>query len=313
MLDKAKTWEALLRKYRIYIKLERGLSDNTVESYMRDVGQFAGFVQEAFDAGPVDVTPQMVEEFMSMLYDKHVEKSTQGRMLSGVKSFCQYLLLTDAIEKSPAEFIDHPKAGHALPDTLSLEEIDQIIDSIDLSAPQGHRNKAMLETLYSCGLRVSELISLRMSDIFLDEGFIRVSGKGSKQRLVPISDVWKERLRLWLDERRLLDIDEKSTEILFLNRRGKKLSRVMVFNIIKAAVTAAGIDKNVSPHTFRHSFATHLLQGGASIRQVQELLGHESITTTEIYTHLDSGHLRRTVNEHHPLGKMENGKCNNDN
>jgi integrase/recombinase XerD len=304
MVDKSNTWDAHLRKYRIYIKLERGLSDNTVESYMRDAGQFAGFAEEAYGVGPEDVTQKMVEEFMSLLYDKHVEKSTQGRILSGIKSFYQYLLLTDAIEKSPTEFIDHPKAGHALPDTLSLEEIDLVIGSIDLASPQGRRNKAMLETLYSCGLRVSELISLRLSDIFLDEGFIRVSGKGSKQRLVPVSDEWKRQLQLWLEDRLTIDVDEKSADTVFLNRRGKKLSRVMVFNIIKAAVEAAGIDKNVSPHTFRHSFATHLLQGGASIRQVQELLGHESITTTEIYTHLDSGHLRRTMDDHHPLGKL---------
>ena len=295
-----------MRKYRIYIKLERGLSDNTVQSYMRDAGQFAGFVEETYGVEPACVTQRMVEEFMSLLYDKHVEKSTQGRILSGIKSFYQYLLLSDAIERSPAEFIDHPKAGHALPDTLSLEEIDLVIGSIDLSTMQGRRNRAMLETLYSCGLRVSELISLRLSDIFPGEGFIRVSGKGNKQRLVPVNEEWKRRLELWLEDRRSIDVDEKSAETVFLNRRGKKLSRVMVFNIIKEAVRDAGIDKNVSPHTFRHSFATHLLQGGASIRQVQELLGHESITTTEIYTHLDSGHLRRTVDDHHPLGKMEN-------
>lgn len=306
MADKSNTWEAHLRKYRIYIKLERGLSDNTVEAYMRDAGQFAGFVEEAFGVGPTDVTQRMVEDFMALLYDKHVEKSTQGRLLSGINSFYRYLLLTDTMEKSPTEFIDHPKAGHALPDTLSLEEIDLIIDSIDTASPQGHRNRAILETLYSCGLRVSELITLRLSDMFPEEGFIRVCGKGSKQRLVPVSGQWKIRMNLWLEERRSMDVDEKSAEVVFLNRRGKKLSRVMVFNIIKAAVEAAGIDKNVSPHTFRHSFATHLLQGGASIRQVQELLGHESITTTEIYTHLDSGHLRRTMDLHHPVGKMKN-------
>jgi integrase/recombinase XerD len=300
------SWDALVRKYRIYIKLERGLSDNTVESYMRDVGQFADFVIETHDVAPADVTQTMVEEFMYRLHDKRVEKSTQGRMLSGIKSFYQYLLLTDAIDKSPTEFIDHPKTGHALPDTLDVAEIDLIIGSIDLSAPQGHRNKAMLEPLDSCGLRVSELISLRLSDIFMEEGFIRVIGKGSKQRLVPVSGEWKRQLQFWLEDRRLLNVDEKSADIVFLNRRGKALSRVMVFNIIKEAVAAAGIDKSVSPHTFRHSFATHLLQGGANIRQVQELLGHESITTTEIYTHLDSDHLRRTITGHHPLGKIDN-------
>lgn len=295
-------WEELSGKYRIFIRLERGLSDNTIESYMRDLGQFSGFVTDTYGAMPLEVGPEMVEEFMGHLFDRGVEKSTQGRILSGVKSFYKYLLLVDLLDKSPAEFVDHPKSGQSLPDTLSIEEIDLIIGSIDLSAPLGRRNRAIMETLYSCGLRVSELVSLKLSDLFPEEGFIRVFGKGSKQRLVPVSPEWRRQTEMYLDDRAGITPDTKSADILFLNRRGGKLSRVMVFNIIKSSVEAAGIDKNVSPHTFRHSFATHLLQGGASIRQVQELLGHESITTTEIYTHLNQEHLGRTLSEHHPLG-----------
>lgn len=295
-------WEELSKKYRIYMQLERGFSGNTIESYMRDVEQFGDFAAETYGARPLEIVPDMVEEFMGHLFDRGAEKTTQARILSGVKSFYKFLLIEGLLDRSPAEFIDHPKGGHSLPDTLSLVEIDAVLDSIDLSTPHGRRNRAMLETLYSCGLRVSELVSLSLSDLFLEEGFIRVLGKGSKQRLVPVSCEWRRRLDVYLDDRAAITPDHKSADILFLNRRGGKLSRVMVFNIIKDAVRAAGIEKNVSPHTFRHSFATHLMQGGAGIRQVQELLGHESITTTEVYTHLDSGHLERTLAEHHMLG-----------
>lgn len=296
-------WEELSRKYRLHIQLERGLSANTVESYMRDLGQFSEFVLERYGLSPTNVEPRMIEDFMLALYDKGVEKSTQSRILSGIKSFYHYLLVTDVIDRAPTEFIDHPTISQTLPDTLSTEEIDSILDAIDLSAPQGQRNRAMIEMLYGCGLRVTELISLRISDLFFEEGFIRVTGKGSKQRLVPVNDECRRQVELWLDERAVMSIDTASIDILFLNRRGKKLSRVMIFNIIKDAVELVGIHKNVSPHTFRHSFATHLLQGGASIRQVQELLGHESIATTEIYTHLDSDHLTRTLGTYHPLSE----------
>lgn len=298
-------WRVLSERYRIYIKLERGLSDNTIESYMRDLRQFSEFVAGNYGVSPCDVEPCMIEEYMGALYDRRVETSTQGRILSGIKSFYRYLLLTDAIEKSPAEFIDHPKSAHNLPDTLSLEEIDLILDSIDLSSPQGRRNRAIIETLYSCGLRVTELTSLRLPDLFFDEGFMRIMGKGSKQRLVPVSHECMKQIKLYLEERPT-PADDRNGDVLFLNRRGKKISRVMIFNIIKDAVSAAGIDKNISPHTFRHSFATHLLQGGADIRHVQDLLGHESITTTEIYTHLDADHLGKTLIRHHPLGDPKN-------
>lgn len=303
MTGAEKEWDSLIHKYKVYIQLERGLSANTVEAYLRDVRHFAAFVTDRYGATPTQVEPRMAEDFLMELFEEGAEKSTQGRTLSGIGSFYDFLLRTDVADRSPLEFIDHPKAGHYLPDTLSVDEIDAILDSIDVSAPQGYRNRTMLETLYSCGLRVSELVSLRISDLFFDEGFIRITGKGSKQRLVPINQGCIAQIETYLREYREKPADEKSADAVFLNRRGRKLSRVMVFNIVKEAAQTAGIDKEVSPHTFRHSFATHLLEGGANIRQVQEMLGHASINTTEIYTHLDTGHLHKAINEHHPLGK----------
>ncbi|HIW97651.1 MAG TPA: tyrosine recombinase XerD [Candidatus Tidjanibacter gallistercoris] len=303
MTQAEKEWDIYSGKYRTYIKLERGLADNTVESYMRDLRRFRRFVTERYRLSPLDVDAAVVEDFMASLFEDGAEKSTQGRTLSGVNSFYDFLLRTDVLAKSPTEFVAHPKTRHVLPDTLSVGKIDAILDAMDVSTGQGYRNRTMIEMLYSCGLRVSELTSLHISDLFFDEGFIRVLGKGSKQRLVPVSDRCRMQVETYLREYRGRPGDEKSADTVFLNRHGQKLSRIMVFNIIKAAVAAAGIDRDVSPHTFRHSFATHLLQGGANIRQVQELLGHESIATTEIYTHLDTGHLHRTLNENHPLGK----------
>ena len=298
-----KEWEVYSGKYRTYIKTERGLAANTVEAYMRDLRRFRRFVTERYRLSPLEVETPVVEEFLNSLFEAGAEKSTQNRTLSGVSTFYDFLLRTDVLEKSPAEFVERPKSGHYLPDTLSIEEIDAILDAIDVSTAHGYRNRTMIEMLYSCGLRVSELTSLHISDLFFDEGFIRVLGKGSKQRLVPVSDRCRMQVETYLREYRGIPGDEKSSDTLFLNRHGRKLSRIMVFNAIKAAAAAAGIDKEVSPHTFRHSFATHLLAGGANIRQVQELLGHESITTTEIYTHLDTGRLHAALNEHHPLGK----------
>ena len=223
--------------------------------------------------------------------------------MSGIKSFFNYLLINDRIETLPTEFIDAPKIGRKLPDVLSVEEIGQILDAIDLSQRFGHRNKAMIETLYSCGLRVSELITLRISDLFFQDGFIRVIGKGDKQRLVPISDSAIRLIRLYLEQRNHLPVNEKYADILFLNNQGRGLTRVMIFHIVRELAAKAGIDKKISPHTFRHSFATHLLEGGASIRQVQEMLGHESILTTEIYTPLDRETLRENLEQHHPLSE----------
>ncbi len=286
-------WERVLKAYRTYIKLEKHLSDNTVQAYMRDLNGFEHYILRWFDVPPAKVEPQMIERYLAFLFEREREKTTQARILSGIKSFYNYLLLNDKVESLPTEFIVAPKYGRHLPDTLSVEEIDRIINTIDAQTVQGRRNRAILELLYSCGLRVSELTHLRMCDLFFGEGYIRVEGKGDKQRLVPISNTARERIYTYLDDRK-----EKrwgSKEAVFLSNRGKELSRVMVFKIIKQACEQAGITKTVSPHTFRHSFATHLLAGGASIRQVQEMLGHESIVTTEIYTHLDTERLRETV------------------
>ena len=298
MAENTKKWETAASRYRTYIKLEKRLAQNSVESYMRDLRSFAHFILRMWDVPPQKVEPQMIERYMAWLFDRGREKTSQARALSGVKSFFNFLMISDKIENSPAEFILTPKFGRQLPDILSTDEIDRIIATVDTSSVKGLRDCAMLELLYSCGLRVSELISLKVQDLFFGEGYIRVIGKGDKQRLVPISATARERVHRYLDKR---PETRSGEDALFLNNRGSRLTRVMVFTILKQAARNAGIEKRISPHTFRHSFATHLLEGGASIRQVQEMLGHESILTTEIYTHLDSSHLRRTVEEHLPL------------
>ena len=298
MAENTKKWEEAGRRYRTYIRLEKRLAENTVEAYMRDLRQFAHFILRQYDVAPAHVEPEMVRRYLEWLYERGREKTSQARALSGVKSFFAFLVLNDRIESSPAEFTRMPKFGRHLPDVLTTAEIDRIIAAAGAPTPKGLRDSAMLEVLYSCGLRVSELVSLRMQDLFFGEGYIRVVGKGDKQRLVPISATARDRIQQYLEVRRAFRAGE---EILFLNNRGKKISRVMVFTLLRQAAQRAGIDKRISPHTFRHSFATHLFEGGASIRQVQEMLGHESILTTEIYTHLDSDHLRRTVEEHLPF------------
>lgn len=298
MAQHLKKWETAARRYRTYIKVEKRLAENTVESYMRDLAQLAHFILHGWDVPPQQVEREMIERYLDWLYEEGREKSSQARQLSGIRSFFNYLLLNDEIDASPAELISAPKPARRLPDVLTTEEIDRILAAIDTSTPKGIRDVAMLELLYSCGLRVSELVSLRLGDLFFGEGYIRVVGKGDKQRLVPISDVARERVMRYLDERQPARTSE---EVLFLNNRGKGLTRVMIFTILKEAARRADIEKRISPHTLRHSFATHLLEGGAGIRQVQELLGHENILTTEIYTHLDSEHLRTTVEEHLPL------------
>lgn len=298
MAENTKKWADAGRRYATYIKLEKRLSANSVEAYMRDLRQFAHFILRMWDVPPRKVEAAMVERYMAWLYDRGREKSSQARALSSVRSFFNFLMINDQIDASPAEFVQSPKFGRQLPDVLSTDEIDRIIATVDTSTVKGLRDQAMLEVLYSCGLRVSELTSLRIQDLFFGEGYIRVIGKGDKQRIVPISAVARERIHRYLDKRPGARSNE---DILFLNNRGGKLTRVMVFTILKEAVQRAGIHKHISPHTFRHSFATHLLEGGASIRQVQEMLGHESILTTEIYTHLDNSHLRRTVEEHLPV------------
>ena len=298
MAENTKKWEEAGRHYRTYIKLEKRLAQNTVEAYMRDLRSFAHFILRMYDVPPAKVEEPMVQRYVAWLYDRGREKASQARSLSGVKSFFNFLLISDRIESSPAEFVLTPKFGRHLPDVLTTGEIDRIIAAVDGTTPKEIRDAAMLEVLYSCGLRVSELTSLRIRDLFFGEGYIRVTGKGDKQRLVPISSTARERIHRYLEVRRSARAGE---ETLFLNNRGSSLTRVMIFTILREAARRAGIEKKISPHTFRHSFATHLLEGGASIRQVQELLGHESILTTEIYTNLDDSHLRQTVEEHLPI------------
>ena len=303
MAQNSEKWDKTIQAYKTYIRLEKNLSANSVEAYIRDVTIFENFMLRMYDVPPTAVEEYMVERFLTHLLERKHKKSSQARELSGVKSFFNYLLLTDKLESSPAEFISAPKSSRTLPDVLSVEEVERIIRCTDTTTTKGRRDRAMLELMYSCGLRVSELISLKLGDLFFGEGYIRVLGKGGKQRLVPIGRVAQEYVMQYLDDRKERSSKEsgsattRSEEILFLSNRQSKLSRVMVFNIIRQATDAAGITKSVSPHTFRHSFATHLLAGGASIRQVQELLGHENITTTEIYTHLTPEHLRGAIDK----------------
>ena len=294
MFESSEKWNRASKGFEKYIRLEKGLSKNTVAAYMRDFTNFANFIMHRYDVAPEKVEQYMVERYLAYLFEEcNHACASQARELSGVKGFYNYLLIHDKIEHSPTELITTPKRSRHLPEVLTIEEVELIIYSIPFDSVKGRRDRAMLELLYSCGLRVSELTALRLSDLFFGEGYIRVLGKGSKQRLVPIGNVARERIMLYLDERKAKD--SKNKDILFLNNRGSALTRNMVFMIIREAVERAGITKTVSPHTFRHSFATHLLEGGASIRQVQEMLGHESIETTEIYTHLDTSRLRDTV------------------
>ncbi len=298
MAENLKKWEEAGRRYRTYIRLEKRLAANTVASYMNDLRGFAHFVLRQWDVAPHKVEAEMVERYMAWLYDRGREATSQARSLSGVRSFYNFLLLEEKIDRSPVETVSTPKTGRHLPDVLTVGEIDGIIAAIDTSTVKGLRDAAMVELLYSCGLRVSELVALRFSDLFFGEGYIRVVGKGDKQRLVPVSPVARDRVQLYMEHRRMMQVREvKDTDTLFLNNRGSRLTRVMVFTLLKQAAGRAGITKKISPHTLRHSFATHLLEGGAGIRQVQELLGHESIVTTEIYTHLDHSRLRRTIEE----------------
>ncbi len=294
MAQNSEKWNKTIKAYKTYIRLEKNLSSNSVEAYIRDVTVFENFILRQYDVLPAEVEPYMIERFLTHLFERKHTKTSQARELSGVRSFFNYLLSIDKIETSPVEFISAPKAQRHLPEVLSVEEVERLIGSVDTTTVKGRRDRAMLELMYSCGLRVSEVISLRLTDLFFGEGYIRVMGKGSKQRLVPVGSVAQEYVMQYLDDRSQMDNATEASgggQILFLNNRRGKLSRVMVFTIIRQAAQYAGIDKTISPHTLRHSFATHLLAGGANIRQVQDLLGHQNITTTEIYTHLDADRL----------------------
>lgn len=295
-------WKEWKNGFDSFMRLEKAASDNTREAYMRDLHIFLQFLEEEYDSlQPSDIKASHLEAFMAYVYEIGLSSRSQARILSGIKSFFKYLAMEGAIDKNPTHLVEGPKLSRKIPDTLTVEEVELLFNALDMSKKGSARNRAMLETMYGCGLRVSELIGLRISDLFIEEGIIKVTGKGDKERLVPIGTTALKHIALYLDnERRFLDIDPGSRDILFLNRRGKHLSRVMVFMLIKDLAKKCGLDKNVSPHTFRHSFATHLIEGGAGLRAVQQMLGHQSITTTEIYTHIDQTHLRDTLIMHHP-------------
>lgn len=304
-MDK-RTTENLISKYKMYLRLERSLSANTIAAYLDDLAKLLRFLdEERLDV--LGVTYEDLQQLVAGLHDIGIHPRSQARIISGIKSFYKFLLIDGYIQADPTELLETPKVGVKLPEILSVEEIDRILASIDLTTAEGQRNRAMLEVLYSCGLRVSELVSLRIPDIYPNEEFIRVEGKGSKQRLVPISRTALREIQNYLYYRGEQVVKRGAEDILFLNRRGAPLTRVMVFLIIKRQAELAGIHKNISPHTFRHSFATHLLEGGANLRAIQEMLGHEKITTTEIYTHIDREFLRKEILEHHPRNKNYKG------
>ena len=294
-------WLHALKDYQLYLKIERGLSQNSIDSYSRDIKKLIVYLEDnKIDETPISISKEAIQQFIYEIA-KQVNARSQSRTISGLRSFFNYLIFEDYREINPLELIESPKIGRKLPDTLSEEEIDEIIKAIDLSKPEGERNRAMLETLYGCGLRVSELVNLKNSDLFFEEGFIKVTGKGDKQRFVPIIDMTQKYINIYRNEIRLhLNIQAGFEDTLFLNRRGKQLTRAMIFTIIKQLAEKIGLKKNISPHTFRHSFATHLLQNDADLRSIQLMLGHESITTTEIYVHLDKKHLTKVVEKYHP-------------
>lgn len=295
-------WEEGKKGYENYLRLEKSLSQNSVAAYVNDINKLVTFLNDNYKKiTPLKVKLEHLKGFVAWLNEKDVSPRTQARTISGIKSFYKYLLIEGAITSDPTALLESPKIGRKLPDILSMEEIDMLIEAVDLSKSEGQRNKAMLETLYSCGLRVSELVNLKITNLFFDQGFIKVEGKAGKERLVPVSGRAIDEINKYLTGyRKTLNVSKESENILFLNRRGKKLSRVMIFTIIKNLAEKIDLKKKISPHTFRHSFATHLINGGADLRAVQEMLGHESILTTEIYTHLDSDYLRSTIHQFHP-------------
>ncbi|TWI03127.1 integrase/recombinase XerD [Flavobacterium tiangeerense] len=294
-------WDSIIKSYQSYLKIERGLSKNTVENYSFDLERLLLFLsQNEIVVSPLKITDEIIQQFIYSVA-KEVNPRSQARIISGLKSFFKYLVFEDYRDDDPMELIETPKTGRKLPDTLTVEEIDGLIQAIDLSSNEGERNRAMLETLYGCGLRVSELVTLKISDLFFEEGFIKITGKGNKQRLVPISDVTQKYILLYKNTVRIhLSIQKGFDDTLFLNRRGKQLTRAMIFTIIKNLAVTIDLNKTISPHTLRHSFATHLLENGADLRAIQLMLGHESITTTEIYVHLDRTFLTQVMNSFHP-------------
>ena len=294
-------WKQALNDYQTYLRIERGLAQNSIDNYARDVQKLVSFLEQAkIEETPLNTGKETVQHFVYEIA-KEVNPRSQARIISGLKSFFNYLIFEGYRKDNPLDLIESPKIGRKLPDTLSTSEIDQLIAAIDLSQPQGERNRAIIETLYGCGLRVSELINLKISDLFFEEDFIKVTGKGDKQRFVPIGSVNKKYIDLYKEHIRIHQKVQKGHEdYLFLNRNGKKLTRAMIFEIIKRLSQKIGMKKTISPHTFRHSFATHLLQNGADLRAIQQMLGHESITTTEVYMHVDRSHLAEVIQKYHP-------------
>jgi integrase/recombinase XerD len=296
------SWDEHIKGFGVFLKLEKSLSANSIEAYVRDTDKFRAFLEmQGIEIPPPEVSLQHLTDFLAWINELGLSSRSQARIISGIKSFFKYLLLEDIIETDPTGLLEIPRIGRKLPEVLSIEEIDRLLGGLDLSKPGGRRNRAMLEVLYGCGLRVSELVGLRLSHVYFDRGFVRITGKGDKERLVPIGRTALREIRNYLPDRNALPRIEKGHEdILFLSRRGKSMSRVMVFSIIKDLAAGVGLKKNINPHTFRHSFATHLIDGGADLRAVQEMLGHESILTTEIYTHLDRQYLRDAIIRFHP-------------
>ena len=294
-------WKTDIKSYQSYLRIERGLSKNTIDNYSFDIERLCHFLEENNIAvSPVKINEETIQQFIYSI-SKEVNPRSQARIISGLKSFFGYLIFEDYRADNPLELIETPKTGRKLPDTLSVIEIDTLISAINLSSNEGQRNRAILETLYGCGLRVSELVSLKISDLFFDEGFIKITGKGNKQRFVPIGNLTQKYIQIYRDDNRIdLNIKKGHEDTLFLNRRGSQLTRAMIFTIIKDLAVIINLNKNISPHTFRHSFATHLLENGADLRSIQLMLGHESITTTEIYVHLDRKFLTQVINTFHP-------------
>lgn len=295
------TWQNALKDYTMYLRIERGLSKNTIDSYSLDIEKLIHYLNNnKITINPENINAEIIQRFIYQIA-KHVNARSQSRIISGLRSFFNYLVFEDYRKDNPLDLIESPRIGRKLPDTLNESDINNIIGAIDLSKPEGERNRAMLETLYSCGLRVSELTNLKLSDLFFDEGFIKVTGKGDKQRFVPIVKSTMKYITIYINEvRSHVPIKKEFEDTVFLNRRGKQLTRAMIFTIIKQLVENIGLNKNVSPHTFRHSFATHLLENGADLRAIQLMLGHESITTTEIYMHLDKTQLTKAIETYHP-------------
>lgn len=294
---------SLLQEYHVYLKMEKSLSKNSVDAYERDIKKLISYLNEAH-IKPEEAKLEHLLDFIVEIGETGIDKRSQARLISGIRSFYRFLIYKDKISQDPTELLEAPKIGLRLPEVLTVNEIDRIFAAVDLSKPEGQRNRAIIEVLYGSGLRVSELINLKLSNIYFDENYMLVEGKGSKQRLVPLSEESVKQIGFWRQDRNRLDIKKGNEDYLFLNRLGSRLTRAMIFTIVKDLCVVAGIKKNVSPHTFRHSFATHLLENGANLRAIQQLLGHESITTTELYTHIDVQYLRETILMYHPANRV---------